>query len=191
MPVEGGAIFRQKALRAYLKNQQKVVLPRLSSPRIFPHYWALLALLFAGSLLAWSTRVTIHASGTGLVLPRHSTASSDKLVLAALLPPAELPRLRPGQKVLARMGSAREPFSGRVVSVEPEVMSPDAIRERFAATPLACEPALAPAALAIIEVERSPGDLPLGAYAGSLPRVEVAVDARRATSFVPYLGSLL
>jgi hypothetical protein len=54
MPTSGHSIFRAEARRRYMHNQEKVVLPRLVSPKVFVYLW-ILALLFmaAGSIIAF------------------------------------------------------------------------------------------------------------------------------------------
>lgn len=48
------AIFRAEAIQHYRENQDKVVLPRLVSPRVFRYLWILaLLLLLAGSIIAF------------------------------------------------------------------------------------------------------------------------------------------
>ncbi len=48
------SIFRAEALQRYRENQDKVVLPRLISPRVFGFLWILaILLLLAGSMVAF------------------------------------------------------------------------------------------------------------------------------------------
>jgi hypothetical protein len=50
-------IFRPDAVRRYIENQQKAVLPRCMGPHTFLYLWTLLGLLvLAGSLVTWLTR---------------------------------------------------------------------------------------------------------------------------------------
>jgi hypothetical protein len=54
MRVTERSIFRSEALRHYIQNQEKVVLPRLASPRVFVYFWILaLVLMMAGSIIAF------------------------------------------------------------------------------------------------------------------------------------------
>lgn len=48
------SIFRAEALQRYRENQDKVVLPRLVSPRVFAALWIVaLLLLLVGSVIAF------------------------------------------------------------------------------------------------------------------------------------------
>jgi hypothetical protein len=48
------SIFRPEARQRYLQNQERVVLPRLVSPRVFVYLWVLaLFLVVVGALVAF------------------------------------------------------------------------------------------------------------------------------------------
>jgi hypothetical protein len=54
LPSAERSIFRSEARQRYVENQEKVVLPRLASPRVFVYLWILaLLLMMAGSLIAF------------------------------------------------------------------------------------------------------------------------------------------
>src|SRR5690242_15491601 len=108
LAVQRAGIFREKALRAYLENRQKVVLPKLSRPSVFPYYWVLIVLLLAGFALLWSSGVPVQVRGAGIVLVGNGLVGSaaEKLVLLMLLPPAGLAHLAQGQRVFARIDLA-------------------------------------------------------------------------------------
>ncbi len=53
LPSTGRTIFRSEARQRYVQNQEKMVLPRLVSPRVFVYLWILALLLtVAGSIIA-------------------------------------------------------------------------------------------------------------------------------------------
>ena len=178
-------IFREKALRLYLKNQQKIVFLRLVQPRLFPYFWALAAGLLILVLIAWSTRVPVTVSGFGLVTGR---AARARVIL--LLPPDSLGQLRPEQRVLVRNGTAEPVLRGRIASVAPAVLSPQAIRARFALSGAPAGFVTGPAAVAVAEVEADDGGLPVATFAGSRCPIDVEVGSRRVLSLLPGLGSI-
>lgn len=47
------SIFRPDAVRRYLESSNKVVLPRLISPRIFGWLWVVVAITLLAGLLVW------------------------------------------------------------------------------------------------------------------------------------------
>lgn len=54
LPSTQRSIFRAEARRHYIQNQERVVLPRLASPRTFVYLWILALLLTViGSLIAF------------------------------------------------------------------------------------------------------------------------------------------
>ena len=54
MRVTERSIFRSEALQHYIQNQEKVVLPRLASPRVFVYLWIVaLVLLVVGAIIAF------------------------------------------------------------------------------------------------------------------------------------------
>jgi hypothetical protein len=53
-PSAGRSIFRSEARQRFVENQEKVVLPRLASPRVFLYLWILaLLLMVAGATIAF------------------------------------------------------------------------------------------------------------------------------------------
>ena len=54
LPPAERSIFRSEALQHYIQNQEKVILPRLVSPRSFTYLWILAGLsMLAGSAIAF------------------------------------------------------------------------------------------------------------------------------------------
>ena len=50
-PAAPRAIFRREALQRYIQNQERVVLPRLVTPRAFRALWVLAVITLVGGLL--------------------------------------------------------------------------------------------------------------------------------------------
>jgi hypothetical protein len=190
MPEPNSTIFRERALRVYLENKQKIVVPRFVQPAAMRFLWALVGLLALGAALAWFTEVPVHVSGTGLLVKSEPDSQSrSSVVLLSLLPPHSLARLEPDQRVLARIDGSNERVVARVSSVEVQVLSPDAIRERFALSDALGGLVTGPAAVAVAEIEAVPGGLPAATFAGSASRVDVTVGTRRLISLAPLPGS--
>lgn len=190
MTDEKKAIFREKALRLYLKNQQKMVFLRLVQPRLFPYFWALVAGLFALAALAWSARIPVTVSGFGLVPGPHGASGQRAVAAILLLPPASLGQLRPAQRVLVRADTASPVLVGRIASVAPVVLSPHAIRARFALSGALAGFVKMPAAVAVAQVETEAGGLPVDILAGSRFPIDVEVGSRRVLSLLTGLDSL-
>jgi hypothetical protein len=66
------SIFRDEALRRYVESQEKSVLPRLLSPKIFIYLWLLVALLIVGSILIWLAIKPINDLNIDEHIPSHT-----------------------------------------------------------------------------------------------------------------------
>jgi hypothetical protein len=190
MSDEKKTVFRDKALRLYLKNQQRIVFLRLAQPRLFPYFWGLLGGLAVVAGLAWSTRVPVTVTGVGLVTGRDGAPGTEPGALILLLPPDSLGQLRPQQRVLVRDRKAEPVLVGRIAKVEPAVLSPDVIRARFALDGALAGFVTGPAAVAVARVEAETGGLPAATYSGGSSPIDIEIGSRRVLSLIPGLGSL-
>lgn len=190
MEEERTSIYRRKALRRYLQNQQKIVFLRLVQPKLFRYFWLLLVGLAVVATIAWRTRVPVTIDGVGLVAGLRDSQPARSADLVLLFPPSRLERIRPKQRVLVRNGEAAPTLFGRIEDVEPQVMSPDAIRERFALSGALAAGITGPAAVATARTQAELGGLPAAAFSGARSPVELEVGSRNLLSLVPVLGSL-
>jgi hypothetical protein len=183
-------IFREKALRLYHQNQQKIILLRLVRPRLFAYIWGLLACMALLAGLAWSAHVPVTISGVGLVTELDGSLQPGMAVLS-LLPPESLKQLGLEQRVLVRGRDAKTQLVARIIRIEPQVLSPDAIRRRFGLSGALAGAVDSPAAVAVARIEAGPAGLDPALYAGSQSRIDVEIGSRRVLSVLPGLGSLL
>ena len=194
-PTVRRSIFREDAVRRYVAGQEKTVLPQLVSPRTFTYLWVLLSLLGASSAIAWFTRIPVYASGSAVVVRwRDKPEDSQRIVVAAFLPPDSLSRLQQTQTVVLRLDGLgdglSEAYDDRrpILKVQPNILSPDAIQQQFALNPSVAQQINQPAAIAIVPLEPIASGLPAAAYLGSVGRVEAEVGTRRLISFLPLIG---
>ncbi|MGH2598775.1 MAG: hypothetical protein ACRDJ9_05240, partial [Dehalococcoidia bacterium] len=61
-------VFRTRALRSYLEDRERSVLPRFVSPRAFLALWLLLGLFAGAGFTAWLARVPVYAGGPAVVV---------------------------------------------------------------------------------------------------------------------------
>lgn len=182
------SIFRDKAVRHYLEGREKEVLPQFVSPRSFLLLWALFVLLLVvvGSV-AYFIKTPVYASGPAVVLDQKDvTYGSDGPVVAAFLPSEYLDSLREGQKLLLQLDPAGERLVRPVASIEPEVLSPDAARERFDLDGGQEEVITRPAAVVTAPL---PNTLDASKHDGGVYRADVEVGSRRAISLFPMTGA--
>ncbi len=187
-------IFRPNAIRRYLDRREEIVLPRLVSPSFLRYLWLLTAALVAATLLAWLTRVPVHATGVAIVVAAGITPelyqSDQEVFVAAFLPAESLSSLRPGQRIFLYTGQANEPLNLVIVVVEEKVLSPDTARKRFGLTPGATAAITSPAAVALAQFTPPTADLPAVAYLGSLYRSEVEIGSQRVIFLLPLFDKL-
>ncbi|MBV9282536.1 MAG: hypothetical protein JOZ41_20860 [Chloroflexi bacterium] len=186
-------IFRPAAVRHYARSRAETVTPRFASPRIFVVLWVLLALLLAGTALAWLARVPVYSS-TVAVAVRGSGAPGDVLV-AALVPPGEIGRLRVGQTLLLDLGGqqGRHPQAGtrrRIIALDRTIRSPEALRRRFDLQSGAALAVTGPAAIAYARLEPLPGGTPASRYLGSMYAADLETGSTRVLALVPVVGGL-
>jgi hypothetical protein len=184
-PKQGRTIYRADALRQYAQGRQQPILPRFVRPRTFALLWVLAVLLAAGVGLAWVARVPVFASGVAVLVGAQGH-EGETIEVVAFLPAESLSRLRAGQPMFVEAGGAGQRLRLRVAAVEPEVLSPDAARARFASTPTGA--LVGPSAVAVARFEGARATLPASAYAGSVARVEVEVGSRQVITLLPLVG---
>jgi len=182
------SIFRADAVRRYIEGREKSVLPRFVSPRIFIGLWFLLGLLIICGFVAWFAKVPVYASGPAVVVDwkdRPQYIRDDVLVIA-FLPPDNLSRLRVGQTMF--LNTARERLNISIISVEPDIISPDDAQRRFALSGGTAEAITRPAAVAVAPLEPTPSSLPISTYRGCVYSVDIEVGSRRVISLLPLIG---
>ncbi len=185
MASERAAIYRRSALQRYLSNQQKIVFLRLVQPRLFPYFWALLFGLVALGYLAWRTQSPVTVDGVGIVVGVEGRRDAGPLDLLLLFPPQRQGALAPRQRVYFQLAGEGAPLTGRIESVEPQVLGPDAIRARFSLSASLGATIDGPAAVASARVSPGRSGLPSGAFDGVRQPVRVEVGTASLLSLLP------
>lgn|SRR5579885_759590 len=167
-----------------MQRQEKHVVLRLASPRMFLSLWLLLLLAISGGVLVWSIQVPVMIQGKGLVV--QLKAANGKMLhegdVLLIFPPDQQASLKKGQPVTITITSASITFHSSIQTIEDGVMSPAEISTQFNShLPLALTIA-GPAVVAIAPVE------PMSAiqtYLGSQCQVQVQIGSRSALSLLP------
>jgi hypothetical protein len=185
------SVYRPEAVRRYMEGRERSVLPRFVSPRIIVYLWLLLVLLVAGAVLAWFTEIPIYAAGQAVIVRRSdvSTPVSDEVVAVGFLPAEELVHLRHGQALFLELDDSGRRLSSEILTVEPEISSPETVRNRFGldTTGLAVN---RPVAVVIAHLDAPLGDFPATSYVGSTYPAQVVVQSRRVLTLLPGLDWL-
>lgn len=126
-------IFRDKALKHYIQNKKKDVLPHFSSVPAAVFGWLLLGLLIATGLLVNYEQVPVSVTGEGIVLSTGDPAQTGNggAVALAFFSPSVGTRLRAGQSVRIQVGSSDTQLVSEIAEVEPGTSSPAAVLEHY------------------------------------------------------------
>lgn len=188
------SIFRDEAVRRYVESREKSVLPRIVSPQTFLYLWSLLGLLAASSIIAWFTKIPVYASGLAVVTHWDKTKGrGEELVVVAFLPSQYINKLKTDQKLFLKFDGIDVRLSRKILTVEPQIRSPDAVQKQFALSPSVAQAITQPVAVVIARWLRPPLASPFptqlsAVYLGSLGRAEVEIGQVRTISLLPIIG---
>jgi hypothetical protein len=186
--VAGRTIFRESALEAYRRNTTRDVLPRLTSWPAIACAWALIGVLGAVVVLTWSVRVPMYIGASGVILSGTDQVAGSGTETAAVLfvPPDQSGDLRIGQPVHGWIGSTDAPVAGAVIRIEPDLLGPDAARERYGLGDRA-DLVTQPSNVVIVRLRQG---LSPSAYGGSRVNAQIQVGTQRLLALFPGLGEL-
>lgn len=129
-------LFRKQALEYYTQSREKAILPRLAKPPAFLFLWLLLTLAGISMIVTWFGRVPVYISGPGIVI-EHMVLQNEQPVhqtVALVFVPADPAHpisLRTGMPVRLQVGTQGQPFTTTIDTVEPGVLSPAEIQQRY------------------------------------------------------------
>lgn len=126
-------IFRDKALKHYMQNKKKDVLPDFGSVPAAIFGWLLLGLLIATGLLAGCGQVPVSVMGEGIVLSTgHTTpAGNNGVVALAFFSPSDAANLRVGQSVRIQVGASDPQLTSEIAEIEPGTSSPATVLAHY------------------------------------------------------------
>lgn len=127
------SIFRDKALKHYMQNRKKDVLPNFSSVPVAIFAWVLFGFLLATGLVAEYGQVPVSVTGAGFVLGAGNAAQAESngAVVLAFFPTSAAAQLHAGQSASIQVGGSSVELTGVIAQVEPGVSSPAAALERY------------------------------------------------------------
>jgi hypothetical protein len=186
-------IFRPEAVRRYAEAREQSVLPKFVSPQIMVALWALVVLLILSGVAVWFTSTPVYASGLAIVVDtgNKSVNIEEGTAILVLLPPEAQPALDKGKTILIQVNASSKPLERKVIAFEKDVSKVNRTLEEFA---LENHPAVAkaqPAAVAIVRLEDTPGNVPTNDYVGTIFRADIQVDSRRIASLLPLMDRIL
>lgn len=130
-------LFRQQALDYYAQSQEKSVLPRIARPPVFLLLWLLLVLAGIAVMLAWLVQVPVYISATGMIVEQTTVQQQQVLhttTALAFLPvtPDQPLHVHVGSPAQLYIGAQKQPLITSVAKVEPGILSPVEIAQRYA-----------------------------------------------------------
>jgi len=179
-------IFRQSAILAYKRNLERDVLPRLVSTPILVCLWLLLAVLIVAGFFVWYAQVPTYVSGSGIILSGENIPQPQyrNMVALVFLAPDQSAHVEAGQPVDIQIGSAGMHVHSTIAQVEPGIMSPDAVRQRYQLSAVGAELVTQPSIVAIVKLDTVLSD---ATYTGSLLTASIQTGSQRLLALL--LGS--
>jgi hypothetical protein len=149
-------------------------------------------LLIVSGLTVWIIHVPVYASGKAVIVDSRgqTQAIGGDVSAVAFFSPDNQPHLRTGQMMSIRSDTADERFSTSIISVEPEILSPNAAQRRYGLRTGAAIAIHEPVAVSIAPFRPVPNELPIHTYVGSVYPVDVEIGSRRAISLLPLMSQV-
>jgi hypothetical protein len=191
--MQNHTFFREKAIQKYVQSREKTVLPHLVSPPTFALLWVLLATMLAAGILSWLGQTPLYVTASGLMLDKSATAAAGKeeAVALILLPATERPQVHAGMPVQVQIGSAALVVAGTIDTVEPGLLSPSQVQQRY--TLVVPDPEV----VATIRLEPSRlsplfagSPVLIRSLAGSPVHAQIQVGETRLLALLPFIGFL-
>lgn len=189
MQNNSSGLFRDIALKHYLRGPNKDILPRFVSPRAFLYLWIFFGLCAIAGLLAWNTQIPIYETGEGTLVINTYQGHLERQVLAVIfLAPDQLRRVKVGQVVQVKIGMTGPHEQSTITAVEPTLLSPTEARKRYSLDGTMSLMVKQPATVATVALD--PSIMPQ-TYAGSIVQAQVQVGSQRVLSLLPIIGRLV
>ncbi|RKH50730.1 hypothetical protein [Corallococcus llansteffanensis] len=192
MSAPPSSIFRAGALERFVQGRTRLVLPAFVEPRARALLWLGLVLVLACGALAWSAEVPRFEPGVAVVVQgtggdtEPTAAGPAQAVLLVFLPPQALSDLRSGQPVFLEPASRAGQFTSDVLTVQPQVLSPQAARERYGAAAVPPQAGAGPSAVLVARLRPSSPGQRASDYLGSTFPVRVRVGSQRLLHLLPF-----
>ena len=182
MHVPKRQIFRESAIQHYIRNREKDVLLRIIPLPMAVFLWVLLSVFLMAGLFAWNERIPTYTSGAGIVQPGKGGSS----IAVVFLPAGPSTTVHVGESARVQIGSLQ--VQGKVMQVDPIMMSPDNARKHFPLQGKNSSLVTQPSLIALVKFTTS---VPSSTYAGSSLSAQIEVGSQRILSQLPWIGQLI
>jgi len=179
-------LFRRQALEHYAQGRERTILPRVATPPVFLLMWVLLALATLALVLAWLGQVPVYISGSGIVIEQitlhnRQTDTSAQVVIFVPVAPGHPVHLHAGTPVVLQIGTRGQTVTTSVDVIEPAILSPGEIRQRYTAESKV--PSLVTGPSMVVSVTLGPA-FASPVYAGSLVSAQIQVGSTSVLSLL-------
>lgn len=187
MGEEPRSIFRKEALESWMNREETENLPGSISPRLFVFLWIIFGLLVTLGIWVSCAEVKTYTFGQGFIVSFENAGSEEhkkNLRVVSFFPEDMGPSLSEGARLWVRFKDERQWHGQTIVAVEPKVLGPAEVMERFGL-------AVTRPVRAVISrsddkaIPQSFRDIP--GYKGPL-EVRVQAGFRKVASFLPIAG---
>lgn len=186
------SIYRTEAVRQYVKKNERVALPKLVSPKTIYILWVIAGVLISAGAFGLLAKVPVYASAIAVVVGKDGSSEEGPPALAVLvcLSSEELTRLKSGQRVTFVIGKSNQSVSGPIFAIEPNVLSPKTVQERFRLSSGTGSHISEPKAVALARWRPEPTGPSVDSLIGSVYDARVEVGSRRVISLFPIVGNV-
>ncbi|GCE23816.1 hypothetical protein [Dictyobacter kobayashii] len=184
-------LFREHALQHYMQRRENDILPRIVSPPVFLFVWLLFGIVLASGIMAWLERVPVYVNGTGIVVESEHKINAQQSEVNALvfIPVNAINHVRPGSHGLIQLGSATGGyFNSTVTSLEPLVLSPEAIQTHYMLSCSAAQQITEPSVAVHVKVLMPAND---HVFNGTLLQARIQIGTQRVLALLPILDRLI
>lgn len=185
MPTHQRPVFRESALKAYIQNQERNILPRFVAPPTFRLLWIALFFFLLMACLAWSIRVPRFIDETGLIV---RGAQAKELLVLIICSPAQRPSLHTGQPIQLQIGQESTMSQQTVIKTPPVVLTPEQLKQRFHLDTAAASFVTGPAVVLVVALNHSV--LPSTPAIDSRVQARIQIGTRSVLALLPGLTSL-
>lgn len=179
-------IFRENALKHYIHNGEKTVLPHFISPPIIILLWCLLGLVASSTAVAWFWHIPVYLNAVGEIGMTINGAEQTPIVVVPL-EKSQLSQLHPGMPAQLTVGADRLQWQQPIATIDRMPTSPIELRLRYKLDASMNLLVTQPTAVMLFPLRVA---LPAHLYQGSIVQVKVQVGEQRLISLLPLLGGL-
>lgn len=178
-------LFREHALRRYMEKSDNDLLPHVISPHVFWIVWMLVGLVMICGVLAWMERVPIFANSSGVVKgsEQELIVHKHEIDIVAFVPTSISMQVHVGMSAKAQFGPSSQYFDGTIITINPLVMSPNAISKQYPLLACRTVPNVLVPSISVNILVAVPPNMTI--ESGTLSQVQIQTGSQRVLDLLP------